>query len=834
MGTAGPGACNGVGVKADGRRSLAALTLQGLALVALSLSLLGAAWLDPRSRPRVLVLADRSESVPRTLADQALADVARATVAAGGEAPQVLEFAGRPGVPGAPGLGAAAGLVPSATDLEAALDAALAAHARSAFDRIVVVSDGLETQGDAARAMRAVRDAGLPLQWLAVGSPLPPVRVAEVLAPDRVRVGQRIAISVRLAGRSDPPLRVRASARSPAGEMLASGIAAAGADPVTIGLDARRAGALIVDVALEDPASGRTLDALPDAAVVDVAPPAALLYAQGDAGPLADSLMRGGWALNVVPAARLDAQADALDGYQAVVLDDVAIADAGPRFWAALVAAVQQRGLGLLVLGGERSFARGGYRGSVLESVLPVLSEPPALDQPASVLFAVDKSGSMGEGSGGVDRFQLAQRAVLETARGLGGGDALGLLVFDVAPRLLLPLGPAPAGAAALERAWQATPNGGTRLAPALDAAIAELERADTTRRILVVVTDGFVEDAPLAGLRARLERSRIETIWLAVGPDADAGALERLVGPASGLVLRVDQAAELPRLMRTALERRRARVERGTIAVRQRQPLPFASGSGPDRPDWPDIAAYVATRPQPGAVVVLQSERGDPLLAHRRAGHGRVVAVTSGLGPWTPAWLRWREWPQLAGGLADWAAGSPPGGAAALTVTDQPGGMTIQAELAGTGAATGRPAVAAVDLTVDTPTLPQQPVSAALAAPGRWQATLPDAGPGLYSFVWSTPFGTLRQLHLRRPRAEHAAWGTSPALDAWRSAGLLSDWAPGSPARAGDGGRGIRPPDRSWMVLALLLFLAGVLLDRTRPSGRGLRDALRRWRTRA
>ena len=179
---------------------------------------------------------------------------------------------------------------------------------------------------------------------------------------------------------------------------------------------------------------------------------------QGSTGSLARSLLGGGWTLNVVPATRLDAHADGLDGYQAVVLDDVAIADASPRFWSALVAAVQDRGLGLMVLGGERSFARGGYRESALESVLPVLSEPAALDQPASVVFAVDKSGSMGQGSGGVDRFQLAQRAVLETARGLGERDSLGLVVFDVVPRVLIPLGPAPAGTVALERDWQASP----------------------------------------------------------------------------------------------------------------------------------------------------------------------------------------------------------------------------------------------------------------------------------------------------------------------------------------------------------------------------------------
>ena len=65
----------------------------------------------------------------------------------------------------------------------------------------------------------------------------------------------------------------------------------------TIEFDAGRNGAVLVDVALEDPVSGQALDAWPNAAVVDVAPRAAILYAQGSTG-----------ALRAQPAARrLDA-----------------------------------------------------------------------------------------------------------------------------------------------------------------------------------------------------------------------------------------------------------------------------------------------------------------------------------------------------------------------------------------------------------------------------------------------------------------------------------------------------------------------------------------------
>ena len=795
-----------------------AVALQVSALVLLAASLLGYSWLDARSQPHWLVLVDRSESVPRAAADQALADVVRA---AQSRDVRLLEFAGKPAALGLPGV-SSTDLEPSSTDIEAALDAALEAHGQAAFDGLVVISDGQENVGDATRALRAVRDARLPVEWIAVSRPPPRTRVAQVLAPARARIGQRIRLVVQLTGLLDRPLRVEANSRDAGGQAQSVGTITVGNDRVTIELDASRSGVVVVDVALRDPETGATLDAWPDAAVIEVAPPAAILYVQGSTGSLASSLVQGRWSLDVVPAARLDMRADGLDGYQAVVLDDVAIADAGPRFWSALVTAVRERGLGLLVLGGERSFARGGYRGSALEAILPVTSEPAALDQPVSVVFAVDKSGSMGQGSGGVDRFQLAQRAVLETARGLGERDSFGVVVFDVVPRVLIPLGPAATGVATLERDWRASPNGGTRLGPALETAIGELERSDAARRMLVVVTDGFTDDAPIDALRARLARAHIETVALAIGPDADVVAMQRLFGAEAGQVLRVNEAAELPLAMRGGLERRRARIERGTIAVEQRLALPFSPSM---LNDWPAIAAHAVTRSQDGAVVAVQSRRGEPLIAFQRSGRGRVVAVTCGFGPWSPGWLAWREWPRLAGGLASWVSGTSQTGAVALTVSDLPNELVVEADLP---AGTGGLDEAAVSMVVNTPTSRSQPLATERIAPGRLRATLLHAGPGLYDVVANTPLGKQRQLHLRQGRAESRTWGTSPLLQAWKSQGLVKDFDPVQLGRSRDVDRSGRRLDRSLMALALVLFLCGVLVDRARVDG-GLAAILRR-----
>jgi hypothetical protein len=124
----------------------------------------------------------------------------RAAIAAGSGDVQLLEFAGRPASPSMKAADSAANLEPSATNIEAALDAALAADARAPFAGVVIISDGLENAGDVERALRAARDARLPVQWIPTGRPLPETRISEVLAPDRAIAGQRIQIAVQLAG----------------------------------------------------------------------------------------------------------------------------------------------------------------------------------------------------------------------------------------------------------------------------------------------------------------------------------------------------------------------------------------------------------------------------------------------------------------------------------------------------------------------------------------------------------------------------------------------------------------------------------------------------------
>jgi hypothetical protein len=324
-----------------------------------------------------------------------------------------------------------------------------------------------------------------------------------------------------------------------------------------------------------------------------------------------------------------------------------------------------------------------------------------------------------------------------------------------------------------------------------------------------VLVTDGFVVDGDDAALLERMARAGIELVALAVGPDADLAALDRLAQSGRGEVLRVAEAAELPSLMRSGLESRRAPVERGRLRVRERSALPFpvAAAAG-----WPPVVAYAVTSARPSAAVHLESERGDPLLASWQAGLGRVIAVTSGLGAWTPEWLAWSNWPALAGGLADALQRRSMGLDTAVRVVDEAVGLRVEIEAAADGAWS---TIGPTEVHVRAPSGVEHRLPLVASAPGRWSATLAETLPGLYSITVVTPQGAQRIAHLRAAVAERGSLLPNAAIGAWQADGLVRPWSAAELRKALAAAPAQRSPPLGVLALALLLFLLALLAER-------------------
>jgi Ca-activated chloride channel family protein len=795
-----------------------ATVLYGAALVLVSLAIAGVRGCDDASsRAPVLVLLDRSLSMPRPAVDDALERLRRAVAPRPVEA---LEFAG----------GVGTDLQPTATNLERAIDRALVEQARRPLAAIVVVSDGRANAGDTEGAVRAAHEAGATLHWVGVSRTRPSAWIEEVHAPSTVPRGSDVPVDIRLAGDLQRELRLRVTTTTPSGTQRTSTSAVRGPPRVAVTIKAPREGPLEVGVGLTDADTGAVVDARQHAALVELVEPARVLYLHGGVPTLARSLQTGGWPVDLQPPARGDVHADRLAGFDAIVLDDVAATDLSRGFTQALSRAVERDGVGLLVLGGERAFGRGAYRGSALEGLLPVLSEPARLERPTHVTFVVDKSGSMGTDDSGVNRLGYAQRAVADAVAALAPDDTFGVVVFDVEAQVLVPPTPVARADDRLGGRWPIEAHGGTELAPALDLALAQL-RAIDARRVLVLVTDGFVAtDASLAALRQEVLKLGIECVAVGLGEEADLGALAAVAG--QDAVVRVGEPAQLPVALRQAVSARRVRIERGPMPVTTRDLPPWiAEPSG----GWPPVEAYAVTRLRAGASEWLQSARGDPVLAAWTLGAGRVAALTSGVGPWTPAWLGSPAWPAFAAGLLGWLVGQP-GTSSALHAVEDGAGLLVELQQRASSSSLPAPTLRFV-----TPSGRAGEALFAAYAPDRWRVRLPDAQPGVYTLVAATSDGSERRLHLHGEGVEREGWGVDPRVARWQHEGLVRPWREADAHAVLGPSAAARAPSRTLVAIALLVLLAAITIERAAGNlrvprrvvnlSRALRAGGRSWR---
>ncbi len=93
-------------------------------------------------------------------------------------------------------------------------------------------------------------------------------------------------------------------------------------------------------------------------------------------------------------------------------------------------------GNGLVVVGGENSYAKGDYNNSYFETLLPVVSseEPEQKRQPIAVVFCIDVSASLGsKGVGGYETYLDEGKAIaINLLRQLTPDDSISILAFNV------------------------------------------------------------------------------------------------------------------------------------------------------------------------------------------------------------------------------------------------------------------------------------------------------------------------------------------------------------------------------------------------------------------
>jgi Ca-activated chloride channel homolog len=740
------------------RRALTALW--ALAAIAAALMVAEPELGRPLDRLAIVVALDRSRSIDRVPGAQArvrseLAVAERSmhdddsigTVVFGSEAAveDPLRARSDPQTPQRVEVGR------DATNLEAALRRAIAELPADAVGRVVLVSDGVQTRGDALAAAAAAVAADVAVDVVVLDQkPVPDVQVVTVRAPPRADEGEpfelRVVTSSGVA--TDVELRVRRDdgevrvirTRIERGEDVLR-LRETGSDP----------GLHRYDVALTalDPGVDEAPDDNVGSVFVRVRGASLALVLEGDSGhgaPLRKALEASGFRAEERSTTGVPADVGGLAAYDLVVLSDVRASDLSTTQIDAMAAYTRDLGGGLLLMGGDRSMGPGGYARTPIEEVSPVAFDLKQEKRRASLaeVIAIDYSGSMGAVVGGHTKLELANEASARSASLLGPGDRLGVEHVDTLVRWTVPMAPVNDAAAIAAKIREVGVGGGGIYTDiALRAGYEALTRESVNLKHLLLFADG-ADAEQIAGCRAIVKEAYgrgMTTSVISLGRGSDSPELEVLSKIGGGRFYLIEDATKLPAVFtqETILAARSAIHE---TPFQVTVGMPAAPTRGIDFARQPPLEGYVVTSPKPRASVLLGGPEDDPVLVSWSVGIGRAAAFTSDYKDrWGQRWLAWPEAARLFGQLGREVARKSDDPRVRLEADTRNGELHVRADVVGDDgrAQTFRRLTAHVagpdgfarDVPLEAVGAGRYAATVALSRPGTYVAAAKDEGSG-------------------------------------------------------------------------------------------------------
>jgi uncharacterized membrane protein len=606
----------------------------------------------------------------------------------------------------------------------------LASSLTPSAGRIAVLSDGLVDDTTEQAELLAAR--GIPVDVMEFGAPTSSdAQLTTLTLPGSLREGQSFQIDVKadssLASSATLALYENGEAVATRevtlrkGENNFSFQQVAGA-PGLVTYEAR----LIAEGDVESRNNRQ-------AAYARVAGRAGALIVEGKAGEGAElrkMLSAASFEVRLTTPARLPKTADELRQYDAIVLSNVDAGDLSDAQTAALDEAVRTFGRGLVVTGGDQSYALGGYKGSALEKMLPVTMDVKGrLDMPSlALILVIDKSGSMTEGQYGVTRLELAKEAAMRSCEVLTGEDFIGVIAFDDTAKWAVPLQKVEDVQKIQSMIGTIRPGGGTAYSGALSEAYRALSESDAAQKHVIFLSDGEPGDSGFQQIASAMAQSGITLTSVAIGSGANAQLLGELSDLGGGRAYVAGEFDSLPKIFTKETYMATGRYVQNrafTPVVTGRNTMTAFDG-------FPALNGYLSTTARPLAQVSLSSDTDEPVLADWRYGAGRVAAWTSdAAGAWTNSFLAWDQAAAFFGGLVSYVL---PSARQEGTLTARIEGGALRLRYEPEDAASGQKLSAGVL----TPEGEETSAPLPETAPGVYEAELPASDQGAYAVTVS------------------------------------------------------------------------------------------------
>jgi len=634
------------------RLMAASFLLRCLAVVLLVLALCRPGWMKDADDAHVVFLVDVSQSVDPAASRRAVEEVKEAVAQLRGGDSHSL-FAAANGVRlrtpedlqtelDAWGKGVADDQFRSATRLADAVLSTRLAFPAGKSRRLVLLTDGQETDGSIAGALITLQRENVDVVWKRLDSLTDPEAAVVAIEPNTPSAftGEIVRLGVRLAANRDMKATVR---------IISQGVAVA-EKPVV--LTAKGPNTVDFDVPMSTPgASLWTAEIVPEndrfpmnnqaSATVEVKGKSRLLVIHREPKEMraaARALQEQEFDVDVRGENGVPESMDELLSFGAVVLADVPATALNARQMDLLKRYVQDFGGGLAMLGSENSFGLGGYYKTPVEDVLPLVSrfekekEKPSL----AMVLVMDKSGSM-EGL----PIALARQAAKASVELLGPQDQIAVIGFDSEPQIVSDLRRAAEKDAIQANIDTLEAGGGTDMYPAMQQAKQMLDNCAAKVKHMICMTDGQTPDQGFAELTQSLADGGVTVSTVALGEGAAGDLLQSIAEIGRGRFYAATDPNTVPQIFtRETMQASKSAIKEDVYAPIVTTEHAMLAGYADS---LPSALGYVMTEAKPATQTVLSVDTGDPLLAIGRFGLGQGLSYTSDLTEkWGGEWLAW------------------------------------------------------------------------------------------------------------------------------------------------------------------------------------------------
>jgi len=535
----------------------------------------------------------------------------------------------------------------SATDLAGAIRLASATFPDGKARRIVVLTDGNETSGDAMEAATVSSSDGIPIDYVQLGNDK---KVAEVSVLD---------LQAPAEMRSDQPFDVRVIVDSTKEEDAILTLDRDGSlvKQIPVHLNEGQT-ALVVSDKVTGTGFHRyraTIHAKEDRddrnnvgmgfVAIKGKPKLLVMQDQTAHSPLVEALRKSGIDVDLGGPGSLPVRPDEFQGYDGIIFNDFNAMSIQPLQMKLIQAAVRDSGIGFAMIGGNSSFLPGGYYGTPIADILPVdLNIRQRKTFPStSICIMIDVSGSMGMIEDGVPKVRLAAKAAEETVKLMPPIDRVGVAGSTDGIEFVAPMQPLVNKEAVISQIERLQVGGGGIFCkPSCDVGEKTLLAEPSQVKHFILLADG--DDCDMQEgcdeVVARMRAEKITTSCVAIGDGKDVQFLQRLAAIGGGRYYLAKHANQLPAIMTedSAIMSRSA-IEEGAFYPKMVSGEEILRGID----STPPLLAYDLTDFRPLARAGMKTQKDDPLLAEWQYGLGTSLAFTSDAQAiWAKNWIGW------------------------------------------------------------------------------------------------------------------------------------------------------------------------------------------------